>query len=618
MCGISGVVTKDGLAPADKVLIEAMTSALRHRGPDGEGYYFDAIAGLGHRRLSIIDLAGGAQPMFNEDRSVVIVFNGEIYNYVEMIPALKGRGHQFHTSSDTEVILHTYEDLGERCVDPLNGMFAFALWDTRRRTLLLARDRMGEKPIFYHHDPNTGRLAFASELKALLCDQTLSREISVTALDDYLTYGYIPADGSIIRGVAKLPPAHRLLWHDGKIRTEPYWDVAFGEEEITDEEVWIAELKLRLHESVRMRLRSDVPLGVFLSGGVDSSAVAAFASQISGRPIKTFSVGFEERDFDELKFARQLADRYGTDHHEIIVRDRDVSVMTDIAYHLDEPLADPSALPTYYVCREARRHVSVCLSGDGGDELFAGYPRYRQRPDYRLIDRLGKFGIRHIAGLAAAGVPDHVRGRGYLQRVSLQGADRYLAHCSEFMPDQRRALLRPEFAACVHDRPWLFEPFFRDGKSLVSTLQHVDQKTYLPDDILVKVDRMSMQNSLEVRVPFLDHALIEFVNRAAAHWKLRRGISKYVLKRMLRPLVPTELLARRKMGFGIPIKQWFRGRLDTFAHDLLLGPDARNAHWLEPVAVRRVLRDHRRGGRDLGRRIWTLLIFELWCRRMGV
>ena len=618
MCGISGIVTRDGLSPDDKVLIESMTAALRHRGPDGEGYYFDGNAGLGHRRLSIIDLAGGAQPMFNEDRSVVIVFNGEIYNYVELIPGLKERGHQFHTSSDTEVILHAYEDLGERCVDPLNGMFAFALWDARRRRLLLARDRLGEKPLFYHHDPQTGRLTFASELKALLCDPSLRREISVAALDDYLAYGYVPADRSIIGGVAKLPAAHRLIWHEGKIRTEPYWDVSFSEEEIGDEGAWMADLERRLRESVRIRLRSDVPVGVFLSGGIDSSAVAALASQVSSRPIKTFSVGFEEPDFDELKFARQVADRYGTDHQEIIVRDRDVSVLTDIAYHLDEPFADPSALPTYYVCREARRHVTVALSGDGGDELFAGYPRYRQPLGYRLIDRLGRVGLRQVAGVAAAAIPNHVRGRGYLERLSLEGASRYLAQCSEFMPQHRRALFRPDLAAYVHDRPWLFEPYFLDGTSLVTTLQHVDQKTYLPDDILVKVDRMSMQNSLEVRVPFLDHTVVEFVNRAAARWKLRRGISKYLLKRMLRPLVPPGLLSRRKMGFGIPIKHWFRGHLDTFARDVLLGPDARNAQWLQPSAVERVLRDHQRGGRDFSRRIWTLLIFELWCRRMGL
>lgn len=591
-----------------------MTAALTHRGPDGDGIYLDGRTGLGHRRLSIIDVDGGAQPMYNEDRSVVIVFNGEIYNYLELKPDLVRKGHQFRTTCDTEVILHLYEEMGPRCVELLNGMFAFAIWDTRDQTLLLARDRLGEKPLYYREDG--GRLAFASELKSLLKVPGLKPEVSLEALDDYLAYGYVPGDRCIIRGVAKLPPGCTLTWKDGRSAVRRYWDVHFEDGDDLEENEWIEELDRRLRESIRIRLRSDVPLGVFLSGGVDSSGVVALASQEAGRRIQTFSIGFEEADFSEIRHARRVAERYNTDHREIIVRDRDISVLPDLAYHLDEPFADPSALPTYYVCREARRFVTVCLSGDGGDEVFAGYTRYSDALRYRRMDRFARLGVKQLCGLVAGTVPRHLPGSGLVQRVAASGSRRWFAQNQKFTAAERRELFRPDMKVRVREDPWLFEPFFEQGnQDLVSRLQHADQKTYLPDDILVKVDRMSMKNSLEVRVPLLDHTLVEFANRAPSHYKLRDGSGKYLLKRMLASHLPGDLLRRPKRGFGIPIRRWFRGSLNGFARETLTGRNARLAGWLNPAAVERVLRDRERGGRDLSEGVWALLMFELWCRR---
>ncbi len=620
MCGICGICSPSHDVETDRTVLEAMVAAMTHRGPDGDGLYFDSQVALGHRRLSIIDIAGGAQPMSSEDGSLVVVFNGEIYNYVELREDLKARGRNFRTDSDTEVILHQYAEAGPACVDAFNGMFAFALWDGRRRQLMLARDRLGEKPLYYRFDPQDGRLVFASELKSLVLHPCVKKRLALPALDDYLAYGYVPADRCILDGVNKLPPAARLLWQNGRISADAYWDVSFAGQHVVDEDQWLAEFEDRLRNAVRIRLRSDVPLGVFLSGGVDSSAIVSLAARESPRPLRTFTVGFDEPDYDEIGPARVVADHLGTDHSELIVRDRDVSILADLAYHLDEPFADPSALPTYYVCREAARHVKVCLSGDGGDEMLAGYTRYRQALGYQRFDRFALPGFARICGLVGGMMPRHYPGAGLLQRLAVRGADRYFALCAKFTPAERRALMTPNHAAAIQTDPWLFRPFFAEDapQSLVSTLQHVDQKCYLPDDILVKVDRMAMKNSLEVRVPLLDHTLVEFLNHYAADWKLRNGATKYPLRKLLEPHLPPRILERRKMGFGIPIKHWFRGSLDGFFRDALLGADTRSTQWLDADAIKRVLEDHQRGGRDLSRKAWVLLMLELWCRRFGI
>ncbi len=620
MCGICGIAFKEGNVNDEKVLVGRMNDVLTHRGPDGDGIHAGNHVILGHRRLSIIDLGGGAQPMYNDDRSLVITFNGEIYNYVEIKADLEKKGHTFATDSDTEVILHLYADKGINCVDDLNGMFAFAIWDEKNNTLFAARDRLGEKPLYYHHDRKSGRLVFASELKAVLLDNRINRKLSATALDDYLAYGYVPLDRCIVDGVQKLPPGHRLVWQDGCVRTDAYWDTSFPERTISNEQEWVDELSHRIAESVRIRLRSDVPLGVFLSGGIDSSAVVAVASEVSGRRVKTFSVGFQEADFDEMQYARMVVDKYNTDHQEIIVKDSDISILPDLVYHLDEPFADPSALPTYHVCREARQHVTVCLSGDGADEVFAGYGRYKEAQRHQKWHGVTDFGIRQLASVVPKLLPRHTPGRGAIERVAARGPDLYYAQMCKFTLDERTSLFRPEYHPDVHRSPWLFEPYFagRNGSSIVTTLQHADQKTYLPDDILVKVDRMSMKTSLEVRVPFLDHTLVEFVNGVTADWKLRDGVSKYVLKQSVGPRLPEPLLKRKKMGFGIPIKHWFRGSLQSHAKEVLLSSNSRAQNWLSPAAIESVIGDHQKGGRDLSRKIWALLVFEHWCQKFNV
>ncbi|MFO0837904.1 MAG: asparagine synthase (glutamine-hydrolyzing) [Phycisphaerae bacterium] len=615
MCGICGICLASPQARVSVELLDRMRDALRHRGPDGADTLIEGNVGLGHRRLSIIDVAGGAQPMYNEDRSVGIVFNGEIYNYKELKPGLERAGHRFENFSDTEVIVHLYEDLGPRCLDELNGMFVFAIWDRRTRRVFIARDRMGEKPLFYRFEQ--GNLAYASELKSLLADPAIPRQVDPHSLDDYLAYGYVPTDRCILQGVSKLAPASWMIWQDGRLQVERYWRPRFETGSPVDEDQCADEIERRLRDAVRIRLRSDVPLGLFLSGGVDSSATVAMASEASTTPVRTFSVGFREADYDELAFARRVAERFKTQHTELTVRDDDIGVLADLAYHLDEPFADPSALPTYYLCREARRHVTVCLSGDGGDEVFAGYRRYAQAARYAQMDRWTPRGVRQLAASATQLVPRHWTGRGVLEKAGADGAARYFAQCCKFPLAERLALLSPDVRRHVTREPRLFAPFFDDhaAPDLVSRMQSADYGTYLPDDILVKVDRMAMMSSLEVRVPFLDHTLIEFANRLPTRAKLHRGIGKRVLKRVLARHVPNEWVVRRKRGFGIPIKHWFRQNLVSFAENMLLGTDAVSGRWLDRSAVSGLIADHQRGGRDLSRRIWALLMLELWSRR---
>ncbi len=615
MCGITGICEPSPDDRVDRARLQAMTDVIRHRGPDGDGIHITGNIGLGHRRLSIIDLGGGAQPMANATGDLIVTFNGEIYNYVELMGDLRSDGYTFQTSSDTEVILHAYAAHGDGCVEHFNGMFAFALWDDRQRRLLIARDRMGKKPLYYHFD--NGRLIYSSELKALLQHPRVPTEVCPHALDEYLAYGYVPEDRCIIRGVKKLPPGCLLTWQDGRIEIKHYWDVHFNDEQPTDERAWVAELENLLRDAVRIRLRSDVPLGVFLSGGVDSSAIVALASQESDTQLRTFAIGFDEAEFDELHYARMVADRYKTDHTEIVVRDHDLSMLSDIVYHLDEPFADPSALPTYYVCREARKHVTVCLSGDGGDEVFAGYSRYRHALAQAKWDWLLNLGGRGLAKSASRIVPRHWRGRGMIDRAASRGAARYALQIGIFDESERAALLGSD-ASRIQSAGALFAPYFanRNGHSLTTVLQHVDQKSYLPDDILVKVDRMSMQNSLEVRAPLLDYRVVEFVNKVSAGWKIRDGQAKHALKKLLEPHLPHDVLYRKKMGFGIPIKHWFRGRQKEYVRELLLSSESRATEWIDRTSVERLLDDHVRGQRDLSQKIWAIVVFEHWCRRV--
>jgi asparagine synthase (glutamine-hydrolysing) len=617
VCGIVGVCEPGPGAQVDREVLTRATGLLRHRGPDGEGFLLRDNVGLGHRRLSIIDLVGGSQPIFNEDGKVAIVFNGEIYNYRELQPELEGLGHRFASSSDTEAIVHAYEQWGVDCLQRFVGMFAFAIWDERDRSVFIARDRLGKKPLFYYAEG--GRLVFASEMKALLEHPAVPRAVDVRALDDYLAYSYVPADRCILGSVKKLAPGHWMRWRDGSLEIRRYWQVDFRPGPPLREEEWAERMEAALRHSVRLRLRADVPLGVFLSGGIDSSAITAIAAQELGAPVKTFSIGFRHADYDELRYARLVADRYQTHHHELIVEDRDLSLLGDVAYHLDEPFGDPSALPTYIVCREARKHVTVCLSGDGGDEVFAGYRRYREALEYARLDGLPAASRLWISDRIRSVLPREAWGRGFVERFGLSGVGRYFAQLSEFMADERRALLADHGPDVVTEGPRRFEACLGEPASdLVARLQLIDQRNYLPDDILVKVDRTSMQNSLEVRAPFLDHLLVDLVNSAPTALKLRDGRGKHLLRKVLESHLPPEVLDRRKMGFGVPIKHWFRGSMQDYARELLLSADARSSRFLCRAEISRTIEAHGRGMRDLSRRIWLLLMFEHWCRRYRV
>jgi asparagine synthase (glutamine-hydrolysing) len=490
-------------------------------------------------------------------------------------------------------------------------MFAFAIWDGQKNRVFLARDRLGIKPLFYRLTDDC--LVFASELKAILQDPLVPRSLNMNAVQSYLGYGYVPGDRCILNGIAKLPPGHTLTWSDGQARTAQYWDVSF-EAGSTGSDADCAEHLLQaLQEAIALHMRSDVPVGVLLSGGVDSSAVVALASSQTSSKLQTFSVGFAEQDYSELAWARRVADRYKTDHLEIIVRDRDVSALPDMVWHLDEPFADPSALATYFICREAARHVRVCLTGDGADEVFAGYTRYRDGLLYRYVDWVPRPVRKALSASLGSVTPATMWGRGLIERIGADGAGRYLETVGVFSAKESTEILSVTLASSCTSR--LFEHYFPTaGRDLLTSMQHADQKNYLPDDILVKVDRMSMQTSLEIRPPFLDHRIVEFGNRCRPDLKLHGGVGKHILKQAIRDYLPRETLDRPKMGFGIPIKHWFRQGLEGFAEDMLLGPSSRSAAFLDRRVVSNLLRANQHGMRDLSRRIWSLVMLEQWCR----
>jgi len=607
MCGICGVLSLSEAEP-DVDLAGRMAGSLAHRGPDGEGFYSDSAIALGHRRLSIIDLATGDQPIFNEDGSVAIVFNGEIYNYRELRQDLVRKGHQFRTTGDTEVIVHLYEERGVECVRDLNGMFAFALWDSRRQRLLLARDPLGEKPLYYATVGD--RLLFASELKAILRSDSVPRELDASALDDYLAYGYVPAPRTIYASVRKLPSGHRLVVERGREELSRYWHPWSGAQRELSEAEAVRELAELLQDAVRLRLRSDVPVGAFLSGGIDSSLVVALAAR-EHPGLQTYSVRIKELGFDESPYARLVAERFGTDHHEIDVDVPHLDELPMLARHFDEPFADPSAIPTYYVTQAASRHLKVCLSGDGGDELFAGYSQYRRGWLERGLELLPPSAL----GTVARALPESLPGVGLLTRMSVAGAERHLAMVGLFSREQRRALLQPRYRPSVDDGVWLLaEAHAWPDLDEIEHRMLADQLSYLPEDILVKVDRTAMRNSLEVRVPFLDPRLVHFANSLPLSLKIDGTRQKRLLRRLLVEVGLPELADRPKKGFGIPLKSWLLGRLDGEVERLLLGEDARVSELLEMDVVRRLLRESKRKGRDLSERAWALVWLEHWLR----
>src|SRR6266849_6759040 len=619
MCGIAGIADVTG-RPVDGSLLRAMSAVQAHRGPDGEGIVCRGAAGLGHRRLAIIDLATGDQPMVSDDGAIRIVFNGEIYNFRELRQELESRGARFTTTSDTEVILRAYEAEGPACVRRLRGMFAFAILDERARRLVIARDRAGIKPLVYAWDGR--RLLFASEIKAILEDPAVARELDLEALGQYLTFHYVPAPRTIFRAIRKLPPASTLVLSlkGGEPIVSRYWSLRFAPDARVTEQDWVERLRAELSDAVRCHMISDVPIGAFLSGGLDSSTVVALMAQASPTPIRTFSIGFDEADFDELRFARQVAARYGTDHYELVVKPNALEVLPKLAWHLDEPFADSSAIPTYYVSKITREHVTVALSGDGGDENFAGYRRYARALGLheRFDQGLGQL-ARPLLRLASRILPVGAPGQAMAGMLGAGPLERYLRLVTYQRRETLRRLLSDELVDLAGSGPDL-APFSRlaaegEAPDYVSALQHIDMATYLPDDILAKVDRMSMAVSLESRVPLLDHRLMEFVATIPSTLKLRNGRGKYLLQRAMAQDLPGEILTRKKMGFGVPLGAWFRRELRDMTRDVLLGPQARQRGIFRPSEVEGLLATHDAGRRDCSARLWSLICFELWMRQ---
>jgi asparagine synthase (glutamine-hydrolysing) len=624
MCGIAGFVDSipggdDRQPPARREaefsLVHRMCEVIRHRGPDDEGVHVEPGLGLGMRRLSIIDLAGGRQPMHNETRTIWIVFNGEIYNFRELRRELEARGHQFSTSSDTESIIHAYEEWGEEAFRRLRGMFGVAIWDQRERTLLLARDRAGIKPL--HYTERSGRLYFGSEIKSLLAAGAVDPRLDLGALDHYLAFLYTPHDASIFENVRKLPPGHYLRWRDGRAEVRQYWQIA-AEETFTGSEADAADqLRTVLADAVRSHMISDVPLGAFLSGGVDSSAVVGMMARASSRPVKTFSIGFDEPEFDELEHARTVAQHFGTDHHEFVVRPDGLAILDRLVSHFDEPFADSSAIPTWYVSEIARRHVTVVLSGDGGDELFGGYDRYLPHPRVARFDRLPVPGRRALAALVWPHLPYGARGKNFLRHVAKGPEQRYIDALVFFQEDERLSLYSQDLrrALATEAERGLERRFDRfSGLSLEARMMRVDFETYLPEDVLTKVDRMSMAHSIESRVPILDNEVIDFAAALPSTFKIKDGRRKHVLKEALGPMLPPPILERRKQGFGVPLGVWFRGGLTDLFSDVLEDPRTRQRGYFEPSFIRRVIREHLRGERDHTLRLWQLVVLELWQR----
>ena len=621
MCGIYGVYFADRARRVHDDTLRAMGDAIRHRGPDDSGALTDGAFGFGMQRLSIIDLKTGQQPIGNEDATVQVVFNGEIYNYRELARDLVERGHILATTSDTEVIVHLWEDYGTDCVRHLSGMFSLAVWDTRSRTLFIARDRLGIKPLYYAETP--AGFVFGSELKALLRVPEVERTVNADAALAFLRWGYVPDPLAILDNVRKLPPARTLLVREGRVVSppRPYWDLTpfFAEPHLGSPAALVEELRWRLSESVKSHLVSDVPLGAFLSGGVDSTSVVAHMAAEYGGAIKTFSIGFEEPAYDERPWARMAAERFATDHHEIVVRPDSVDRIAHIVSYFDEPFAAASSIPTYFVSQLAREHVKVVLSGDGGDEMFAGYERYvvdHRRRGLGLVRRL------HLApavGAVSRALPEGTPGKAFLHDATLPRTERYIAGITHFGEAALACLLTGDAALALSKRDAIFSAHVARGRGLAfpARLQHLDVATYLPGDILTKVDRMSMAHSIEARVPLLDHTLVEFAAGLPAHLAFGDGGGKHFFKRALAGLVPDAILKRPKKGFSVPLAFWFRGGLGDYLGDHLLGPGALKHGWIDRTATERLFTQFRRTGRSgYLAQLWSLLVFELWHRGM--
>ncbi len=623
MCGICGKVYHAVDKKADKALIKKMSSVLTHRGPDDEGFYIKDNVGLAHRRLSIIDLtSAGHQPMSNEDGSIWIVFNGEIYNFLDLRDELIKKGHCFTSKTDTETIIHLYEEKGVECVHDLRGMFAFAIWDENKKRLLIARDRAGKKPLVYYQ--NDEGLLFASEIKSLLMDPSIKKDVDYNALHHFLTYQYTPSPLTSFAGIKKLPPAHILIYERGNIVLKRYWNLSYQKKlELPSLKDYGEKFRDVFQEAVRIRLRSDVPLGAFLSGGIDSSLVVAVMSGLMNQPVKTFSIGFEEESYDETKYARIIAKKYKTDHHEFVVKPDAIDILPKLVWHYNEPFADSSAIPTYYVSKMTRDYVTVALNGDGGDESFAGYERYladKLADYYRFVPN---FLRERIIRKAVDLLPYSTNRRSFLRRLKrfVKGISeiperRYVRWICFFDNEMKNELYTSSFKELTKgiDSVDLTVNWYKkaDAEKFIDKTLFVDVMSYLPEDLLVKVDIASMANSLEARSPFLDHKVMEFAASLPADLKLRGMETKYLLKHTLSDIVPKEILHRKKMGFGVPIDVWFRNDLKEMAYDLLLDKKCTERGYFKKEVVKKLLDEHVSEQYDHSYRIWALLFMELW------
>jgi asparagine synthase (glutamine-hydrolysing) len=616
MCGITGIVNYKDDEVVSESILRKMCSVIKHRGPDEGGIWTHKNVGVGMRRLKIIDLVSGSQPMHNEDKTVWIVFNGEIYNYQELRDNLQKMGHLFSTNSDTETIIHLYEEYGQDCVHYLRGMFAFAIYDLNNDTLFLARDRLGIKPLFYMESKTA--FVFGSEIKCLFEHPDMECSIYHPALITYFAYGYVPDPDTMIENVRKLPPGHILIYKQGKIEVKQYWDITFNHNEIYSEDYYIEQILYHLNEAVRLRLVSDVPLGAFLSGGIDSSMVVALMAKNMDEPVKTFSIGFENQAYNELEYARTVSEKYGTDHHEEIVKPDAEAVINDLIHQFDEPFADSSAIPTYYVSKMTRKYVTVSLSGDGGDELFAGYDRYFtgslfKKASYIPLAARKMFLLNFVSIL-----PEWFPGINTLRHLSCDENERYLrsiskgistTHNSVFSQDLKEKLSTTDPAPVMENYLKLYSDL-----SMLTKQQYLDMKTYLPGDILTKVDRMSMLVSLEARVPFLDHKLVEFAATIPSDVLVKNNDPKYLLKKAAERLLPKKVIYRPKMGFAVPIADWLRNEWKDISRDLVLSDQSFVKNYFNPKFVSRIFSEHKTRRRNHDYLIWTLMVLEMWCR----
>ena len=628
MCGITGIFDTRGQRDIDRAVLQRMNEAQRHRGPDDGGLHIEPGVGLGHRRLAIIDLSTGQQPLYNEDGSVCVVFNGEIYNYRTLIPELQALGHVFHTRSDTEVIVHAWETWGERCVERFRGMFAFALWDRQRETLFLARDRLGVKPLFYAL-LDDGSFLFGSELKSLLAHGGLKREIDPCAVEEYFALGYVAEPRTIFRQARKLPPAHTLVLRRAQPLPEAraYWDVSFTLDNPISDADACSELNHRLEESIRLRMISEVPLGAFLSGGVDSSAVVAIMAGLSTSPVNTCSIGFADPAFNESEFAQRVANRYRTRHQLDRVESDDFDLIDTLAGLYDEPYADSSAIPTYRVCQLARKHVTVALSGDGGDESFGGYRRYRlhlMEEKMRSVLPLGLrrplFGVLGKLYPKADWAPRILRAKTTFEGMARSSVEAYFHSVSILRGPMREQLFTPAFRSALdgYDALKVFERHAAKAGTddPLGMIQYLDLKTYLVGDINTKVDRASMAHSLEVREPLMDHPLVEWLASLRSSQKIRGQEGKYLLKKAMEPKLPDDILYRPKMGFAVPLARWFRGPLRQRMQEAILGPRLAETGWFNRPYLEHLVDAHLSGRHDCSASIWTLLMFEAFLRNV--